>query len=140
MSSGQTLHTVAFTKDGKVAGLKRRVYSLTLGRGREAGTRRCVEDAGTLGSHEGNTIVVPDRTASRFHARVELDPIGFLLTDLDSTNGTFVNDLRVLSAYLEPRCRIRLGSAELEFVVEKEEQTLGLSTADRFGAMIGQSP
>jgi len=140
MAPGHTQHTVAVTRGGRLAGLKRRVYSLTLGRGRNATTRRCVEDAVTLGSHEGNTMVVPDRTVSRFHARLELDPLGYLITDLDSTNGTFVNDLRVLQAYLEPRCKIRLGDAELEFAVEREEQSLGLADGDRFGAMIGQSP
>jgi transcriptional regulator with GAF, ATPase, and Fis domain len=136
----QTQHTIAVSRGGRVAGLKRRVYTLTVGRGRKAEMRRCVEDSVTLGSHEGNTVVIPSPTVSRFHARLELDPIGYLLTDLDSTNGTFVGGLRVLQAYLQPGTRLLLGDAEVGFDVEREEAQLGLSDADRFGAMIGQSP
>src|SRR5947208_1698519 len=96
MTSGHTQHTIAITSGGRVAGLKRRIYKITVGRGRSAVARRCIEDSVTLGSHEGNTIVVAQPTVSRFHARIELDPRGYLLSDLDSTNGTFAGGLRVL--------------------------------------------
>ncbi|HEY7955762.1 MAG TPA: sigma 54-interacting transcriptional regulator [Polyangia bacterium] len=139
MSSGQTQHTIAVRHDGRIAGLRRRVYTLTVGRGRGQTVRRCIEDTVTLGSHEGNTVVLTDPTVSRFHARLELDAIGYRLTDLDSTNGTFVGGLRVLQAYLEPKSRLLFGDAALEFAVEREEASLGLSEADRFGALIGQS-
>jgi DNA-binding NtrC family response regulator len=136
----QTLHTVAVLHGDRIAGLKRRVYRLTVGRGRAATVRRCVENAVTLGSHEGNAVVVAHPTVSRFHARIELDPSGgWLLTDLDSTNGTMVNGLRVLSAYLPPKAKLQLGEAEVTFEVEREERELGLSAADRFGALLGQS-
>jgi DNA-binding NtrC family response regulator len=139
MASGHTQHTIAVTRAGRVEGLKRRVYKITVGRGRGAPSRRCVEDAVTLGSHEGNTIVIARPTVSRFHARLELDPWGYLFTDLDSTNGTFVDGLRVLSAYLPPRARLMLGDVDVGFEVEREEASLGLSPADRFGALVGQS-
>jgi DNA-binding NtrC family response regulator len=137
--AGETQHTIVVRRDGRVAGLKRRIYKLTVGRGRNAVARRCVEDAVTLGSHDGNTIVIRDPTVSRFHARIELDAGGWLLTDLDSTNGTFVGGLRVLAAYLQPRARLLLGDAEVGFDVERDEATLALSEADRFGALLGQS-
>jgi DNA-binding NtrC family response regulator len=140
MVQGHTQHTIAIHQGGKLAGLKRRVYKLTVGKGRSAPSRRCVEDTVTLGSHEGNTIVIDQPGVSRFHARIELDPTGWLLTDLDSTNGTFVGGMRVLSAYLEPKSRIQLGDVEVSFEVEREEAQLGLSDADRYGSMIGQSP
>src|SRR3954462_11481622 len=113
--AGNTQHTIAVSRGGRVASLKRRIYTLSVGRGRKAEARRCIEDSVTLGSHEGNTVVVAQPTVSRFHARLELDPVGYLLTDLDSTNGTFVNGMRVLQAYLEPGARIALGDAEVTF-------------------------
>jgi transcriptional regulator with GAF, ATPase, and Fis domain len=139
MPQDHTQHTIAVSRGGRVASLKRRVYTLTVGRGRKAEARRCVEDSVTIGSHEGNSLVITQPTVSRFHARLELDPNGYLLTDLDSTNGTFVNGMRVLSAYLQPGVRITFGDAEVTFDVEREEAQLGLSDADRFGELIGQS-
>src|SRR3954470_23070272 len=93
-------HTIVVSRGGRVTALKRRFYSLTVGRGRGAPVHRTTDDSVTLGSHEGNAVVVAQPTVSRFHARLELDALGPLLIDLDSTNGTFVNGLRVHSAYL----------------------------------------
>jgi transcriptional regulator with GAF, ATPase, and Fis domain len=139
MGGGNTQHTIAVSRGGRVASLKRRVYTLTVGPKKKNEPRRCVEDSVTLGSHEGNSVVVAQPTVSRFHARLELDPVGYLLTDLDSTNGTFVNGMRVLQAYLEPGAKITLGDAEVWFDLERDEAQLGLSDADRFGTLIGQS-
>jgi two-component system response regulator GlrR len=137
--SGITQHTFVITRGGRAAGLKRRLYNLTLGRGRGALVRRSIEDTLTLGSHEQNAVVVAQPTVSRFHARLELDGNGFLLRDLDSTNGTFVNGLRVLEAYLPPKARLQLGEAEVGFELLKDEAELTLSDADRFGALVGGS-
>src|SRR5262245_11951547 len=118
MSRATTQHTVVVNKDGRAAGLRRRVYRLTVGRGRSAVVRRFSDDSVTLGSHDGNQVVVAHPTVSRFHARLELDPVGYLLSDLDSTNGTFVDGLRVRAAYLEKKARLGLGEVEVGFEVE----------------------
>jgi transcriptional regulator with GAF, ATPase, and Fis domain len=135
-----TLHTVVVRRGERATGLKRRVYRLSVGKGKNATVRRCVEDQVTIGSHEANQLVIAHPTVSRYHARLELAPAGYLLTDLDSTNGTFVDGMRIIQAYVEPKARIRLGEVEVLFEVEREETELGLSQADRFGALLGQSP
>jgi transcriptional regulator with GAF, ATPase, and Fis domain len=134
-----TFHTIAVRSANGTSALRRRIYRLTVGRGREAMVRRCTEDMVTLGSHEGNTIVIPHPTVSRFHARIELDSTGWLLTDLGSTNGTFVSKMRVRAAYLKPSTKLALGEAEVGFDVDREEAELLLPQIDRFGALIGQS-
>jgi DNA-binding NtrC family response regulator len=135
-----TVHTVAVQRAGRVEGLRRRVYRLTVGRGKGAVVCRSIDDAVTIGSHPGNGLVIADPTVSRFHARIELDPHGYLLRDLDSTNGTHIGNLRVEAAYLPAKARLLLGEVEVLFEVQREETELGLSTADRFGALWGQSP
>ena len=45
----------------------------------------------TLGRAEGNNIVVDDSRASRRHAEILFDGTRFVITDLQSSNGTFVN-------------------------------------------------
>ncbi|MFN2466386.1 MAG: FHA domain-containing protein [Candidatus Dormibacteria bacterium] len=49
----------------------------------------------TLGRGPGNDVTVADRYASRNHARIWREPTGYRLEDLDSLNGTFVNDERL---------------------------------------------
>lgn len=59
-----------------------------------------------IGRESTNEICIPDGQVSRFHAQIEPTDDGFLLTDLNSTNGTFVNDKRII----EPTF-LRLGDA-----------------------------
>jgi DNA-binding NtrC family response regulator len=139
VTARETHHTIVVERGGRPERLRRRMYRITVGRGRSAPVYRSAEDSVTVGSHEGNTVVVAHPTVSRFHARLELDQHGYLLTDLDSTNGTFVGGTRVRGAYLEPRARILLGDAEITFEVEREEAELGLLEADRFGSLWGTS-
>ena len=49
----------------------------------------------SIGSHPSNDVVLDDTTVSRRHATITRRPAGFELTDLDSTNGTFVNGRRL---------------------------------------------
>jgi DNA-binding NtrC family response regulator len=135
----ETIHTVAVARDGRIAGLRRRVYRLTVGRGKGALVCRSIDDSVTIGSHAGNGLVIPDGTVSRFHARIELDSHGFLLTDLDSTNGTYVGNLRIGSAYLPHKAKLQLGDVEVVFEVQREEEELPLAAVDRCGALVGQS-
>jgi len=135
-----TIHTIAVARGGRVEGLRRRVYRLTVGRGKGALVCRSIDDSVTIGSHAGNGLVIADPTVSRFHARIELDRHGFLLTDLDSTNGTWVGGMRVQAIYLPPKAKLQLGDVEVLFEVQKEAEELPLSQADRFGALVGQSP
>src|SRR5579863_819485 len=57
-----------------------------------------IEGAGTImrvGSKEGNALRLSNETVSRYHFEIEPTPLGFLLRDLGSTNGTFVDGYRV---------------------------------------------
>jgi pSer/pThr/pTyr-binding forkhead associated (FHA) protein len=45
----------------------------------------------TIGREEGNHLRLNDERVSRFHAKVQSDGGEFILTDLESTNGTRVN-------------------------------------------------
>ena len=48
-----------------------------------------------IGRDSANDIVIDHPLASRRHARLEYDPNGYAVRDLDSTNGTLVNGDRV---------------------------------------------
>ena len=75
----------------------------------------------TVGRATGADFIVDAALVSRVHCRLSTDASGDLsVEDLDSTNGTFVNDQRVSGrAVLSPGDRLRVGRVELS--VKKAE-------------------
>ncbi len=68
---------------------------LVIYKGALAGTRWPLRrESITLGRAADCDIVLPERQISRYHARVEYDE-GYILRDLGSKNGTFINGERV---------------------------------------------
>ncbi|MBA2529474.1 MAG: FHA domain-containing protein, partial [Euzebyales bacterium] len=51
----------------------------------------------TFGRAEASTVVLDDAYVSDHHARVYLVDSGWCVTDLGSTNGTFLNQVKVTS-------------------------------------------
>ncbi|MFB6396082.1 FHA domain-containing protein [Polymorphospora sp. 2-325] len=71
----------------------------------------------TIGREDGVDIVVEDSRVSRRHAAVELTDGRATLSDVGSTNGTFLNDRRIEGVAVELRDgdRVRFGGVELRF-------------------------
>jgi hypothetical protein len=67
----------------------------------------------TIGRASDNGIVLRDGRASRHHARIDGRRGSLVLSDLGSTNGSFVNDRRVDSIALGEGDRIRVGTTTL---------------------------
>jgi pSer/pThr/pTyr-binding forkhead associated (FHA) protein len=75
----------------------------------------------TLGRATRADFVVDAPLVSRFHCRFTVHRDGLLeLEDLESTNGTFVNEERITRLTLKPGDRVRAGRVEL--IVEKAEE------------------
>lgn len=70
----------------------------------------------TIGRHKDNTIVLDHAEVSSFHARIDKARSAYILTDLQSTNGTFVNGEKTLSRELLHGDRISVGKHTLLFV------------------------
>ncbi len=72
----------------------------------------------TLGRANDNNIVLKDKLVSRYHAQVLKQPDGYVLQDIGSANGTYLNDELLLAHQprdLKDGCLIRLGSYTWEF-------------------------
>lgn len=77
-----------------------------------------------FGRAEGNNIVVDDIRASRRHAELYFDGAHFVLMDLDSSNGTSVNNQRITSKVLENGDEIQIGFQSYRFRVVDDRAEL----------------
>jgi len=93
----------------------------------------------TIGTLPDNGLVLTDPTVSRRHASVEETSTGYVLRDIDSTNGTFLDGVRVREGYLQAGSLIRLGQTEMVFSPLEERIENVRSSSDRFGDLIGSS-
>ena len=60
--------------------------------------------------------VVPDLQVSSFHCKIQLEKTGWTVSDLDSSNGTFLNGAPITSAPLGDGDIVRVGDTNLQFV------------------------
>jgi len=75
-----------------------------------------------IGRNEANDIVIDNLAVSGLHARIDRTENVYILTDLQSTNGTFVNDKRVTSHKLRHKDKVIIGKHLLFFALSEEEQ------------------
>lgn len=83
--------------------------------GEEADTFWLGAGRSTIGRLDSNEISIPDPGLSRHHAEIRSEGGHFLLTDLGSTNGTFVNGKRIAEAELKDGAKITVGDVTLVF-------------------------
>ncbi len=87
-------------------------------------------DTFMIGRSEDSQFCLPqDRFFSRHHCLIEIAPPQAFLRDLSSTNGTFVNGLRVDTAHLKSGDRIQGGETVLEVEVTVDPAESGTPTA-----------
>ncbi len=72
-----------------------------------------------IGRDPSNQVRLDDLRVSRLHAQLRLIQGRFVIFDLDSTGGTFVNDVAVSSHLLNPGDVIRLAGVPLVFGLEE---------------------
>jgi pSer/pThr/pTyr-binding forkhead associated (FHA) protein len=71
-------------------------------------------DRTTIGRVEDNTFHIADGSVSSHHCEVHLRGAEILIRDLNSTNGTFINNEKISEAVLKPGQTLRLGQVELK--------------------------
>lgn len=89
----------------------------------------------TIGRKPDNDVFLDDQTVSSEHAAVSLMGVP-AITDLGSTNGTFVNGLRISKQDLKHGDVIRIGQHELKFI---DEQTQDLAATMVFSSAAAHS-
>jgi pSer/pThr/pTyr-binding forkhead associated (FHA) protein len=86
----------------------------------------------TVGRDPGNDIILRDPKVSRHHAEIVFERGFFVLHDLASANGTYVNGKRVRVAPLTHGARLRLGNTYGRFSEELPTESDAASMAEPF--------
>jgi DNA-binding NtrC family response regulator len=92
-----------------------------------------------VGAAETCAVRLRGAGVSRQHFKIVRDGHEYRIVDLESTNGTFVDDARVRDAFLRPGSVIRAGDVHLRFVPIFQRDSLPPSDQTRFGDVLGQS-
>ena len=93
------------------------VGMLVVHRGPGAGSRFVLdEDVVAAGRHPDSTIFLDDVTVSRRHAEVVRSGDGYLVRDVGSLNGTYLNRERIEEAPIENGDELQIGRFKLVFV------------------------
>ena len=91
-----------------------------------------LKDSITIGRDEDNTITIDNLAVSGYHARIDIAGPDFLVTDLQSTNGTFVNDKKIVSHKLSHGDNVMVGKHVILFIgvekgkAEEEDQKMDM--------------
>jgi pSer/pThr/pTyr-binding forkhead associated (FHA) protein len=104
--------------DAPVEGLPPGSALLVVKRGPNAGSRFLLDaDVTTAGRHPESDIFLDDVTVSRRHAEFVREGNGFVVRDVGSLNGTYLNRERIEAAGLAGGDEVQIGKYRLVFLV-----------------------
>ncbi|MBI5533345.1 MAG: sigma 54-dependent Fis family transcriptional regulator [Deltaproteobacteria bacterium] len=92
-----------------------------------------------IGKSPSCEIRLSDPAVSRRHASLYIARGRLRMTDLESTNGTFVNGISVVDGYLDGGEFLRLGSTTFHVQLEEVARPAKLSPRTAFGRLVGSS-
>jgi transcriptional regulator with GAF, ATPase, and Fis domain len=92
-----------------------------------------------IGTHESNDLQLHDETVSKEHLQIAIEPDGFRVTDLSSSNGTFIGDVRLGEATLIQPVTLQLGATSLRLEPSEDEAEVPSSPRTCFGSVVGAS-
>jgi S-DNA-T family DNA segregation ATPase FtsK/SpoIIIE len=87
--------------------------------GPRTGERHLLRNGYLIGKQPGCDLIIEDGYTSSMHAQISMDDNGVCkLYDRGSTNGTYVNGVRITDSALQHGITIRIGSTEMRFLAE----------------------
>jgi Nif-specific regulatory protein len=99
---------------------------LTAISGRLKGSVFTIEDLPVvIGRDTGATLCIADASVSRRHSQIQKEEQEFFIKDLESLNGTFINDVPVKQRQLKHGDRVRIGDSQFIFLMHDSDINSG---------------
>lgn len=93
----------------------------------------------SFGSHPNCNVTLSDTYVSRQHCRMIIQQERVFLTDLASTNGTFINGTRIDHLSVPFKGDFTIGQTKITYVIGSRLEKSGKIKKDRMGEIIGNS-
>jgi diguanylate cyclase (GGDEF)-like protein len=77
----------------------------------------------SIGRDSSNDIVVDNDSASRRHARLTVEAGQRLITDLQSTNGSYVNNKPILTHFLQNGDQVKIGDTIFKYIIGSDVES-----------------
>ena len=108
------------------------IHWLSVIGGEDIGKRfRLIEGQGTIGRAPSNQVQLIDGEISRIHCRYSLAAGKLELSDLESVNGTFVNDQTIATQQIYSGDQIKIGSVVMRYEQIERERTGDFAIKDK---------
>jgi DNA-binding NtrC family response regulator len=121
-------------------GLPIQALCVTVLDGPDAGrSHRATNDTLTIGTADGNDLVLTDDSVSRYHVELARGRLGVRITDCGSTNGTIVGGITVTTGEAPAGTVLQLGRTKLK-VTDGDEVTVELHRESSLAGLVGASP
>jgi two-component system response regulator GlrR len=125
--------------DGKETMLVRKCR-LEVVAGPDAGASQLLASPVLVIGRSGGDLVLSDRRVSALHAEIRLEPDGYRVRDLGSTNGTYAWGMRIVEAFIGPGTTLVVGDSAVRFVPLSEAVEMPLWAESRLCGLVGRSP
>jgi transcriptional regulator with GAF, ATPase, and Fis domain len=127
-------------REATPAAVNLRRCKLVVIKGPQRGTEFVIAgDVIRVGKSTENDLAITDETVSRVHFEIVRDAKGYLLRDLKSTNGTFLDGAEIKEAYIRAGSVVGAGAVELKFTPFEERIEILPSEKEALGEMVGRS-
>jgi transcriptional regulator with GAF, ATPase, and Fis domain len=104
-----------------------------------AGASYPIHNALKIGKAPDNDLVLDHPTVSRNHLVIKRQGDRFLVQDLGSTNGTYIDGAQVREGYLRPGALLEVGDVQLRFQPKVAPVEIDPTAEDRLGELVGNS-
>lgn len=131
----QSTHRVATDAPTSLVRFRARVVA-----GADAGTETASLDGRlVIGTAEGNMLRLTDPSVSKYHVELEASASGLVIRDIGSTNGTLAYGQMVREIVALQPLDLVLGHTRVQISFDDERLPRSVSTATRFGDLVGTS-
>ena len=131
-------HEISTRAAANILGAPSGVQAIVL-TGSHKGTSKVVGGRLTIGKAADNDLVLTDDTVSRHHCEIIRAPDGLHVRDLESTNGTKIDNTRIREAMVQPGSVLKVGEVDIQFKPTVHRVEVLPSEKHFFGPAIGSS-